>query len=111
MNRTNAQQTELDAVEKRILITLFGSEIIPNSTAIGLKLLNINPNTYIQKFESTLIPVMKKDGKLDGKMLKKIIQVTKYRDILDYINIPDDDFLLSEMIFTILRSFIPGVIA
>lgn len=111
MNRTVAQQNELDTVEKRILITLFGSETIPTSTAIGLKLLNINPNDYIQKFENTLIPVMKKDGKIDGKTLKKIIQVTKYRDILDYVFLPDDDFLLSEIIFTILEKFIPGVIA
>lgn len=111
MNRTNAQQNELDTIEKRILITLFGSENIPNSTAIGLKLLNINPNDYIHKFENTLTPIMKKDGKLDGKMLKKVIQVSKYRDILEYVSIPDDDFLLSEIIFTVLRNFIPGVIA
>lgn len=109
--RTNAQQNELDTVEKRILITLFGSETIPNSTAIGLKLLNINPNEYIQKFENTLIPLMKKDGRIDGKMFKKVIQMTKYRDLLEYIPIPDDDFLLSEIIFTLLSKFIPGVIA
>lgn len=110
MERTKQQQNELDTVEKRILITLFGSESIPDSTAIGFKLLNINPNDYITKFENIMIPIMKKDGKLDGKMLKKIIQFSKYRDMLDFVSFPEDDFLLSDIIYTVLRNFIPGVI-
>lgn len=111
MERTKAQQNELDNVEKHILITLFGSENIPNSTATGLKLLQINPNEYINKFENLLTPIMKKDGKLDGKMLKKLMQMSKYREMLDYIHVPDDDFLLSDIICTLMSKFVPGVTA
>lgn len=111
MERTKQQQNELDTIERRILICLFGSENIPNSTAIGLRILNINPNDVIKKFENKMIPIMKKDGRIDGKILRKIIQFSKFSELTEFLNLPDEDFLLSDLICSIVSSFIPGVIA
>lgn len=107
---TNLQQNELDKIEKHILISLFGKESIPEPTAITFKLMNINPNKYIQKFENFMQPLMKENGQIDGKILKKIIQFSKYKNIFESFSIPDTDFYLSDMCITILQKIIPGVI-
>lgn len=106
---TTQQQNELDKIEEKILIILFGSVKIPESTAIALRLANINPNVYINKLESLLQPVMLDDGKIDGSMLKKLVSVTKYRDILSVLTIPDCQFFLSEIVNSLIYSLIPGV--
>lgn len=110
MERTKQQQNELDKVEKRILIALFGKEDIPEKTAIALRMMNINPNDIIRKFENTIIPVMKEDGIIDGKILKKILQMSKYYEITHIFTIPDADFYLSDICLSSLKDIIPGVI-
>lgn len=110
MERTKLQQIELDKVEKHVLITLFGKEAIPEKTSIALRMMNINPNDIIKKFENLMIPIMKDDGIIDGKMLKKILQISKYNEIAHLFTIPDADFFLSDIYITAIKDFIPGVI-
>ena len=111
MERTIEQQNELDKIEKYVLITLFGSESIPESTSIALRMMNINPNDYIRKFENLMIPIMNDNGLIDGKMLKKLIYISKYNEIARIFTIPDNDFFLSDITINIIKTFIPGVIA
>lgn len=110
MERTQQQQNELDKVERHILITMFGSENIPESTSIVLRMANINPNEYIRKFETFMIPFMNDDGLIDGKALKKLIRISKYSKIADLFTIPDTDFYLSDVCISIVRTFIPGIV-
>lgn len=103
------QQSELDKIESKILILLFGSVAIPEKTSIALKMANVNPNEYIQMFENFMQPILKEDGQVDGIMLKKLIQFTKYKDVVNLFAIPDTDFFLSEIIENIITSIFPGV--
>ena len=106
---TEKQQNELDKIEKLVLITLFGKECIPESTSIALRMMNINPNNLIHKFESIMIPIMKDDGIIDGKMLKKFLQFSKYNEITRLFTIPDTDFYLSDICVSVINTFLPGV--
>lgn len=110
MERTKQQQNELDKVEKRILIALFGKEDIPERTAIALRMMNINPNDIIRKFENIIIPIMKEDGIIDGKLLNKLLRMSKYFEITHIFTIPDADFCLSDICLTSLKGILPGVI-
>lgn len=106
---TALQQKELDLIESKILITLFGSTNIPETTSIALRMANVNPNQYIEIFENFTTPIMKEDGKIDGALLKRVIQMSKYKDVVNLFTIPDTDFYLSEVIERIICSLFPGV--
>lgn len=107
MERTKLQQTELDRIEKHILIMLFGQEEIPEPTAEIIKALNINPNDYIKKMENKLIPVMKENGDMDGVLLNKMIRLWK-PNLADLLNIPSNTFRLSEKICSFISVIFPG---
>ena len=109
MEKTIQQQNELDKIERHVLITMFGSERIPESTSIVLKMANNNPNEYIRKFENFMLPFMDDKGIIDGKSLKKIIRISKYSQLADLFAIPDTDFYLSDICISIIRTFIPGI--
>jgi len=111
MQRTKIQQNELDTCERRILISLFGNETIPELAATGLRILQINPNEIINKFEKLIIPMMTDEGKIDSKICKRILRCSKFGDILEFISLPDDNFYLSDVIVKILGNIIPGLIA
>lgn len=102
------KQTELDEIERKILIKLFGKDCIPNKSAILLKMLNIDPNKFINAFENKLSPMMNDNGTINGETFKKIIMFTKYKDLLSIVDIPDSDFYLSEHINSLIKTFIPG---
>lgn len=104
----NSIQNELDKIESKILIKLFGQTAIPDNSAVVLKLFGIDPNTYIHLFEEKIKPIMKPNGTLDGKLLKKIISFSKYKDAAQIFNIPDSDFFLSDYIEPLFKKFIPG---
>lgn len=106
---TEIQQNELDKIERRILISLFGSETIPEPTAIFLKMFNVNPNDYINKFENFISPFMNDLGMVDGTTLRKILSVSRYSEVTKYLNIPNTDFYLSDVINSAIIKFIPGV--
>ena len=105
---TPTKQDELDRIERKIIIRLFGKEAIPDKTAVLFNILNIDPNKYIKMFEKKLSPMLNNDGTVSGSMLRKIIQFSKYRDILDVVQIPDEDFYLSSHIDSLIHTFIPG---
>lgn len=105
---TPTKQDELDRIERKIIIRLFGKEAIPDKTAVLFNILNIDPNKYIKMFEKKLSPMLNNDGTISGAMLRKIIQFSKYRDILDVVQIPDDDFYLSGQLDSLIKTFIPG---
>lgn len=107
MERTKLQQIELDKIEKSILIALFGKTEIPESTAVIMRCYNINPNQYIKKLEDTLIPLMKDNGEINGGTAKKMIRLLK-PNIVDVLNIPDEDFKLSEKVSYYFSLFFPG---
>lgn len=109
MERTSLQQNELDRIESHVLISLFGSDRIPESTSIALRMMNINPNDYIHKFETIMLPVMDDDGMVDGKFLKKVIEMSKYREFAQLFTIPDNHFYLSDIVISILKSILPGI--
>ena len=111
MEKTILQQNELDKIEKLVLITLFGKESIPESTSVIFRLMKINPNNYIEKFENMMIPIMNDDGLIDGKMLKKLLYLSKYNEFINLFSIPDKDFYLSDIAVSIVQNFLPGVIA
>lgn len=102
------KQSELDEIERKILIKLFGKESIPDKTAILFKMLNIDPNKYINDFETKLSPMMNDNGSINGETFKKIIMFTKYKDLISVIDIPDSNFYLSEHISLLIKTFIPG---
>lgn len=111
VERQEAQSTvqdELDKIERKILIKLFGKESIPDKTAVLFNLFGIDPNKYIRLFEEKVKPLMKPDGSVDGAMLKKIVLFSKYKGIAEVISIPDGDFFLSEHIESLIKTFIPG---
>lgn len=111
MQRTKIQQNELDTCERRILISLFGKEEIPELTATGLRILKINPNEVINRFEKLIIPMMTEEGKIDSKVCKRLLRCSKFGDILEFLTLPDDNFYLSDLIVKILGNIIPGLIA
>lgn len=61
------------------------------------KCLKIDPNYYIKKFEYRIEPFLTANGYVDGRFLKQAIMVWKPQ-LKDYVEIPDDDFRLSELI-------------
>lgn len=105
---TQEQQNELDVIERRILILIFGSETIPEKTAVLLKLLKINPNDYIRKFENRLLPLMTESGDINGVMLKALIALKK-PSLCSIIDIPDGNFRFSSMMSQIVGSLLPGL--
>lgn len=107
-NECNSIQNELDKIESKILIKLFGQTAIPDNSAVVLKLFGIDPNKYIHLFEKNIKPIMKPDGSLDGKLLRKIISFSKYKDATQIFNIPDSDFFLSDYIEPLFKKIIPG---
>lgn len=104
----NAVQNELDTIESKILTKLFGKTSIPDKTAVLFRLFGIDPNQYIHKFEEKIKPIMKSNGMIDAALLKKIIFLSKYKDIIQIINIPDADFYLSEYIESLIKILLPG---
>lgn len=104
-NDCNYIQNELDKIEKKVLIKLFGKETIPNKTAMLLSFLGINPNEYIKKFESTLKPIMKSNGAIDGPLLKNLISFTKFKEIINIVEIPNTDFFLSDYMESLINDF------
>lgn len=105
-----SQQLELDTIEKQVLILLFGSETIPDTTGTILSMYGINPNSLIREFEQRVSPFMNENGSINGNFIKKILLITpKYKKILNYIDIPDDDFFLSNKVFDIIKAILPGV--
>lgn len=108
MERTKLQQTELDRIERKILITIFGSEEIPETTAGILRVFNINPNVYIRELENKLIPVMKENGDIDGTMLTNMIRLWKPH-LVDYLNLPSENFRLSDKMNNFISLFFPGI--
>lgn len=109
MERNKIQQNELDKVERKIITVLFGSENIPDKTSALLQIMNINPNNYIRKFENKILPIMKADGSIDGVMLKRLIQLSKYNGLSQIISIPEADFYLSDFVNSLISSLFPGV--
>ena len=106
---TAQQKFELDNIEEKILTILFGSVNIPETTAIALRIAKVNPNIYINKLESILLPIMQENGKINGILLKKLLMMSKYREIISYFVIPDSDFLLSDIVNDVVGKIIPGV--
>ncbi len=104
----SAKQEELDRIERKIIIRLFGKETVPDKPAVLFNILNIDPNKYIKMFEKKLSPMLNNDGTVSGAMMRKIIQLSKYRDILGVVQIPDEDFYLSGHIDSLIKTFIPG---
>lgn len=104
------KQRELDTVEKQILVSLFGSEKIPDATGFLFSVFGINPNNLIKEFESFMIPIMNEDGSIDGSLIKKMLSVyPKFRKVLSFIEIPEGEFFLSDKIFQFINVFLPGV--
>lgn len=103
-----SKQDELDLIEQKILVKLFGKTCIPEKTGKLLNILNINPNSIINNFESKLRPLMNDDGRINGKTIKQVLSLTKYKDLCSIITIPDEDFLPSDYFDSLLNIFIPG---
>jgi hypothetical protein len=104
------KQRELDTVEKQILVTLFGTETIPDATGYFFNLVGINPNSIIADFEKMMLTVMNEDGSIDGVLLKKILSVyPRFKKILAFIEIPEEKFFLSDKIFQLINILFPGV--
>lgn len=103
------QQAELDKIENNILILLFGSKYIPESTAIIFKMFDINPNTYIQLFEKNLVLIMDEEGYVNGHKLIQLLKFSKFNEILNVLDIPSYPFLLSNNISNYIAKLIPGV--
>lgn len=108
MERTKLQQAELDRIERKILIIIFGSEDIPETTAGILNAFSINPNIYIRDLENKLIPIMKDNGDIDGVLLNKMIRMWK-PNLADYINLPSETFRLSDRINQLVSLLLPGI--
>lgn len=109
MERNKIQQNELDKVERKIITVLFGGESIPDKTSALLQIMKINPNDYIRKFENKILPLMKNDGSIDGVMLKRLIQLSKYNELLQIFSIPEADFYLSDFVNSMISALLPGV--
>lgn len=95
------QQMEVDEFEKIILKRLFGRTEIPDSTAMILKALRIDPNHYIREFEERIEPFLKETGECDGQFLKRTLKVWK-PGIARIIDIPEQDFRLQDFADTLL---------
>jgi hypothetical protein len=104
------KQRELDAIEKQILVTLFGTETLPDATGYFFNLVGINPNSIIADFEKMMLTVMNEDGSIDGALLKKILSVyPRFGKLLSFIEIPEEKFFLSDKIFQLINILFPGV--
>lgn len=107
---SNEQQRELDTIEKQVLVCLFGSESIPDATGLVFGIMGINPNSIIKEFEALMLPIMNEDGSINGSLLKKVIGIyPKYKKILQFVDLPEDNFFLSNKIYDIVNIFFPGV--
>lgn len=70
---TDIKQAELDAAEELIFNRILGGTCLSPTADFILKTLNIDINSYIQKFESLIKPFMTETGMVDGAMLRQAI--------------------------------------
>ncbi len=59
----------------------------------------------IDEIEEFIYPFMKEDGTIDGKMLNDVVQYSASSSMFKYVTFPDADFVLSEMIDSIINIF------